>query len=63
MSALEKAISELPEDLTNPLILAALKGYCQAEAAELLGISHKAVEMKVSQASKLFLEKMSKIEF
>jgi RNA polymerase sigma-70 factor (ECF subfamily) len=63
LSALEKAISELPEDLKNPLILAALEGYSQAEVAELLGISRKAVEMKVYLARKLLLEKMSKIEF
>jgi RNA polymerase sigma-70 factor (ECF subfamily) len=61
LSALEKAISELPEDLKNPLILAALEGYSRAEVAELLGISHKAVEMKVYLARKLLLEKMSKI--
>ena|SRR5271163_3317377 len=63
LSALEKAISELPEDLKNPLILTALEGYSQAEAAELLGISQKAVEMKIYRARKLLLEKMSKIGF
>jgi RNA polymerase sigma factor (sigma-70 family) len=63
LSALEKAIGELPEDLKSPLILTALEGYSQAEAAELLGISHKAVEMKVYRARKLLLEKMSKIGF
>jgi RNA polymerase sigma factor (sigma-70 family) len=41
LSALEKAIGELPEDLKNPLFLTALEGYSQAEAAELLGISHE----------------------
>ena len=63
LSALEKAISELPEDLKNPLILTALEGHSQAEAAALLGISQKAVEMKVYRARKLLLEKMSKIGF
>ena len=63
LSALEKAISELPEDLRNPLILTALEGHSQAEAAALLGISQKAVEMKVYRARKLLLEKMSKIGF
>ena len=63
LSALEKAISDLPEDLRNPLILTALEGHSQAEAAALLGISQKAVEMKVYRARKLLLEKMSKIEF
>ena len=63
LSALEKAISDLPEDLRNPLILTALEGHSQAEAAALLGISQKAVEMKVYRARKLLLEKMSKIGF
>ena len=63
LSALEKAISELPEDLKNPLILAALEGYSQAEVAELLGISRKAVEMKVYRARQLLLEKMNKMGF
>jgi RNA polymerase sigma-70 factor (ECF subfamily) len=63
LSALEKAIGELPEDLKNPLILTALEGHSQAEAAALLGISQKAVEMKVYRARKLLLEKMSKIGF
>jgi RNA polymerase sigma factor (sigma-70 family) len=63
LGALEKAISELPEDLKNPLILTALEGHSQAEAAELLGISLKAVGMKVYRARKLLLEKMSKMGF
>jgi RNA polymerase sigma-70 factor (ECF subfamily) len=63
LSALEKAIGELPEDLKNSLILTALEGHSQAEAAALLGISQKAVEMKVYRARKLLLEKMSKIGF
>ena len=63
LSALEKAISELPEDLKNPLVLTALEGHSQAEAAELIGISQKAVEMKIYRARKLLLEKMSKIGF
>jgi RNA polymerase sigma factor CnrH len=63
LNALEKAISELPEDLKNAFILAALEDRPQAETAELLGISLKAVEMKVYRARKLLLEKMSKIGF
>ena len=50
LNALEKAISELPEDLKNPLILTALEGHSQAEVSELLGISQKAVEVKVYRA-------------
>jgi RNA polymerase sigma factor (sigma-70 family) len=63
LNALEKAISELPEDLKNPFILTALEDRQQAETAELLGISLKAVEMRVYRARKLLLEKMSKMGF
>jgi RNA polymerase sigma factor CnrH len=63
LSALQKAISELPEDLKGALILTALEGRQQAETAELLGISLKAVEMRVYRARKLLLEKMSKMGF
>jgi DNA-directed RNA polymerase specialized sigma24 family protein len=61
LSALEKAISELPEDLKNPSILTALEGHSQAGAAELLGISQKAVEVKVYRARKLLLVRLEKM--
>jgi RNA polymerase sigma factor (sigma-70 family) len=63
LAALKKAISELPEELKNPFILTVLEDRPQAETAELLGISLKAVEMKVYRARKLLLEKMSKMGF
>src|SRR5271165_5449691 len=63
LNALEKAIIELPEDIKNAFILTALQARPQAETAELLGISLKAVEMKVDRARKLLLEKMSKMGF
>jgi RNA polymerase sigma factor (sigma-70 family) len=63
LNALEKAIHELPQELKDPLILTALEGYSQAAAAELLGLSEKAVGMKVYRARKLLLAKMNKIGF
>jgi RNA polymerase sigma-70 factor (ECF subfamily) len=63
LRALEKAISELPQDLKSPLILTALEGHSHLETAERLGISRKAVEMKVYRARKLLLEKMAKVGF
>ena len=61
--ALEKAISELPEDLRNAFVLSTLEDRQQAKTAELLGISLKAVETRVYRARKLLLEKMSKMGF
>ncbi len=63
LDALERAIQELPEDVRLPLVLTALEGHSQAETAELLGITQKAVGMRVYRARKLLLEKMSKLGF
>jgi RNA polymerase sigma-70 factor (ECF subfamily) len=63
LRAVEKAISELSQDLKNPLILTALEGCSYAETGELLGISPKAVEMKVYRARKLLLKKMGEMGF
>jgi RNA polymerase sigma factor (sigma-70 family) len=63
LRAVVKAISELPQDLKNPLILTALEGRSHADAGELLGISPKAVEMKVYRARKLLLKKMGEMGF
>ncbi len=63
LRAVEKAISELSQDLKNPLVLTALDGRSHADTGELLGISPKAVEMKVYRARKLLLEKMGEMGF
>jgi RNA polymerase sigma-70 factor (ECF subfamily) len=61
--ALEKAINELPEELKSAFILTTLENRPQAETAELLGLSLKAVGMRVYRARKLLLEKMTKMGF
>ena len=63
IGALDRAISELPEDLKNALIWTVLEARPQAEIAEILGISPKAVEVRVYRARKQLLEKMSKLGF
>jgi RNA polymerase sigma factor (sigma-70 family) len=61
--ALEMAIAELPPELKSPLILNALEGCSHARTGEILGISGKAVEMKVYRARKILLEKMRNLGF
>jgi|SRR5208283_3259524 len=61
--ALEKAIAELPLEVKSPLILTALEGHSYVYAGKLLGITGKAVEMKVYRARKLLLEKMRNLGF
>jgi len=56
--ALEMAIAELPPELKSPLILNALDGCSYARTGELLGISGKAVEMKVYRARILERQKL-----
>jgi RNA polymerase sigma factor (sigma-70 family) len=63
LTALRKAISELPEELKEVVILTALEDRSQAEAAELLKISAKAVEMRLYRARKVLLEKMTKMGY
>ncbi len=47
---LEEAIGNLPRRLKEPLILTALQGLSHKEAAAILGINAKAVEMRVYRA-------------
>lgn len=52
LARLERAITELPAGLKEPLILTALEGLSHAEAGEALGLSAKAVEVRVYRARK-----------
>ena len=48
--ALEAALAALPHGLRDPLVLTALEGLSQAQAGEVLGLSAKAVEVRVYRA-------------
>ncbi|HFE38464.1 MAG TPA: RNA polymerase sigma factor [Gammaproteobacteria bacterium] len=50
LEILETAISELPDNLKNPLILCTIENMSQKQAAEILGISAKAVETRIYRA-------------
>ncbi len=52
LARLETAIAALPSGLKEPLILTALDGLSHAEAGALLGLSAKAVEVRVYRARK-----------
>jgi RNA polymerase sigma factor (sigma-70 family) len=45
-----RAIANLPASLKEPLVLRTIEGMSQAETAQILGISEKAVEMRVYRA-------------
>ncbi|MGC4252194.1 MAG: RNA polymerase sigma factor [Sphingobium sp.] len=46
------AIAALPASLKEPLVLCAIEGIAQNQAAEILGISRKAVETRLARARK-----------
>ncbi len=50
LAALDAAIATLPDGLKAPLILCALDGVSQKEAAQLLGMTTKAVETRIARA-------------
>jgi RNA polymerase sigma factor (sigma-70 family) len=52
-----RAIANLPASLKEPLVLRTIDELSQAETAQILGISEKAVEMRVYRARQK-LEKM-----
>ena len=50
MLALEQALAALPHGLRDPLVLTVLEGQSHAEAGAVLGLSAKAVEVRVYRA-------------
>ena len=54
------AISTLPANLKEPLVLRTIEGLSQAETAEVLSISEKAVETRVYRARARLLEKLNR---
>jgi RNA polymerase sigma-70 factor (ECF subfamily) len=60
MGALDKAIAALPAALKEPLVLTVLEGLSQKEAGVLLGISAKAVEVRVYRAKRQLAETLDR---
>ena len=52
LARVREAIAKLPPAIREPLILHTLEGLTQAETAEILGISGKAVETRIYRARK-----------
>lgn len=60
LSALEHAVAALPAGLKDALILTALEGLSQKDAGALLGLSAKAVEVRVYRAKRILVEALSR---
>jgi len=52
----QRAIERLPLELKGPLVLTTLDGYSHEEAGRMLGISAKAIEVKIYRARKKLLD-------
>lgn len=57
-----RTIATLPDTLKAPLILHAIEGLAQAEVAQLLGISAKAVETRIYRARAQLAEKLRRFQ-
>jgi RNA polymerase sigma-70 factor (ECF subfamily) len=60
LGALDQAIAALPPALKEPLILTVLEGLPQKEAAALLGLTAKAVEVRVYRAKRQLAERLDR---
>ena len=60
---LEQAIANLPRRLKEPLILTTLQGLSHKEAAAILGVNAKAVEMRVYRARRRLAADLRRDEF
>lgn len=56
---LNDAIADLPEPLRAPLVLTALKGLSHKEAAQVLDLTPKAIEVRIYRARKVLSETLS----
>ena len=57
-----RAISTLPANLKEPLVLRTIEGLSQAETAEVLGISQKSVETRLYRARGRLLQKLNAVQ-
>jgi RNA polymerase sigma-70 factor (ECF subfamily) len=60
LKALNQAIAALPASLKEPLVLTALEGLSQKEAGAVLGLSAKAVEVRVYRAKRQLAEMLDR---
>ena len=60
LKTLDRAIAALPAALKEPLVLTALEGLSQKEAGLILGLSAKAVEVRVYRAKRFLAETLDR---
>lgn len=63
LARLNAAIASLPAKLREPLVLTALQGFSQREAADLLGVTPKVVEMRAYRARKHLADRLRPADY
>jgi len=58
VEGLNHALRELPDGQRAPLLLAVLEGRSHAEIGQILGLSSKAVELRIARARKALLDRL-----
>lgn len=59
---LNRALADLPGGQRAPLLLAVLEGRSHAEIGQILGLSPKAVELRIARARKVLMDRMGPSE-
>lgn len=54
----QQMLDQLPLELKGPLLLTAVDGYSHQQAGEILGLSAKAIEVKIYRARKILAKKL-----
>lgn len=62
LERLNRALRELPDGQRAPLLLAVLEGRSHAEIGQILGLSSKAVELRIARARKALLDRLGPSE-
>jgi RNA polymerase sigma factor (sigma-70 family) len=62
LTAVDRAIQQLPVNLRIPLVLVAVEGFSYGAAASVLQISSKAVEMRLYRARKMLLKQLAALD-
>jgi RNA polymerase sigma factor (sigma-70 family) len=63
LRALDQSIAALPSGLKEPLVLTALEGLSHKEAADILGLSVKAIEVRVYRAKRQLAQQLERGQF
>ena len=63
LARLEAALQRLPGHLREPLVLTSLQGLSQKEAADVLGVTAKVVEMRAYRARKQLAAMLDRSDF